>query len=141
MKTHIPRSLCAIAAAAALASALPLSAQAQPVPSYARSVDTIKGTISSFNGATTMYVRDVKGYIDDVTLHRGTIINPTGIRLEPGFRVTVTGHPNGKTFVANEIDTPYHAVSLQPYAYAPYAYPMYFGWQPWGWGPDDDGWR
>lgn len=32
-----------------------------------------------------MFVRDARGYLDNVTLHKGTIINPTGIRLEAGY--------------------------------------------------------
>jgi hypothetical protein len=76
-----------------------------------------------------MYVHDSKGYMDTVRLHKGTVINPTGIKLEPGFRVTIMGHPAGSVFVANEIDTPYHMVG----------YPGYYGYPYWGypyyWGP------
>ena len=136
MNTWVTRALPVIALIAALT---PVAARAQSLtPSYATPVDSIKGTISHFDGATTMYVRDERGYIDTVTLHKGTIINPTGIKLEPGYAVTVTGEPDGSTFVANEIDTPYHFVSVPyyPYAYDPYLYgplPYYglgFGW---GW--------
>jgi len=111
------------------------------MPSYAvTKVETIKGTISSFNGAYNMYVRDVRGYIDSVTLHQGTIINPTGIRLQPGYPVTITGRPSGSTFLADQIDTPYRITYAYGYpgyyGYPYYPYPAYglslgFGW---GWG-------
>lgn len=97
-------------------------AQQAPMPSYAvTKVETIKGTVSSFNGKYSMYVRDVRGYMDDVTLHQGTIINPTGIRLQPGYPVTITGRPNGSTFLADQIDTPFRMV----YGYGYPAYPAY----------------
>ncbi|HUN30163.1 MAG TPA: hypothetical protein VMV65_10195 [Alphaproteobacteria bacterium] len=145
MKSWVKRALRTIPAAAASIAilSLPTIAIAQPMPSYAVSkVETIKGTISSFNGAYTMYVRDVRGYIDDVTLHQGTIINPTGIRLQPGYPVTITGRPSGRTFLADEIDTPFRAVygyaypAYPYYGYPYYGYPAYglslgFGW---GWG-------
>ncbi|HTX55670.1 MAG TPA: hypothetical protein VMD47_01065 [Candidatus Acidoferrales bacterium] len=112
------------------------------MPSYAVSkVETIKGTISSFTGRYTMYVRDKRGYVDNVTLHQGTIINPTGIRLQPGMSVTITGRPSGSTFLADEIDTPYHYYGYAyPYPYYPYYGPYYgvglrfgWGWGGWGW--------
>jgi hypothetical protein len=144
MNSWVIRALRAIPAAAIfLALAIPPTGSAQPLPSYARPTgETIKGTISRFDGPTNMYVRDVRGYIDHVTLRQGTVINPTGIRLQPGFSVTVTGYNHGSTFVADEIDTPYHYYG---YAY-PYYYPYYYpypayglslgfgwGWGRWGW--------
>jgi len=90
-----------------------------------------------------MYVRDVRGFIDNVTLHQGTIINPTGIRLQPGYPVTITGRASGSTFLADQIDTPFHNYGYAypyygpVYAYPyPYPYPAYrinVGWG-WGWG-------
>ncbi|HTU68905.1 MAG TPA: hypothetical protein VMF11_01175 [Candidatus Baltobacteraceae bacterium] len=148
MSSWVNRALRVPAAAAAFISLaiIPAIALAQPMPSYAvAKVETIKGTISSFNGATTMYVRDVHGYIDDVTLHQGTIINPTGIRLQPGYPVTITGRPDGRTFIADEIDTPFRSYYGYAYPYyGPlYAYPPYslrlgFGW---GWGGGWGRWR
>ena len=149
MKSWVKRALRTLPAVAASITllGLPSLALAQPMPSYAvRKVETIRGTISSFNGAYTMYVRDNRGYIDDVTLHQGTIINPTGIRLQPGFPVTITGRPNGSTFLADQIDTPYRIVYGYGYPYYGYGYgypyPAYgpslgFGW---GWG-GRWGWR
>ncbi len=146
------RTLPAVAAFIAFASAPVIGAAQQPppipsyaVPSYAvKGLETIKGTISSFNGTTTIYVRDVRGYTDDVTLHRGTIINPTGIRLQSGYPVTITGHPSGSTFVADQIDTPFRPVygygypAYPYYSYPYYPYPAYslslgWGWGGWGW--------
>jgi hypothetical protein len=116
---------------------LVLAQQSAPMPPYAVGKDdVIRGTIANFDGATTVYVRDVRGYVDNVTLHKGTIINPTGIRLQPGYPVTISGHPDGSTFVADQIDTPFRAVyGYGPAYYGPYAYPVLgFGW---GW----HGWR
>ncbi len=146
MNTRVKRALQIIAAAAAalaviVAPSLGLAQQPAAMPTYATPArETIKGTISGFNGATTMYVRDVRGYVDNVTLHQGTIINPTGIRLQPGYPVAIYGRPSGSTFLADQIDTPFRTV----YAY-PYAYPAYYGYPAvrlgfgWGWG--GWGWR
>ncbi|MGC2128673.1 MAG: hypothetical protein WA629_01130 [Candidatus Aquilonibacter sp.] len=154
MKSWVKQALRAIPAVAASIAFLSLPAVGlaqQPMPSYAvTKLETIKGTISSFNGATTMYVNDVRGYIDDVTLHQGTIINPTGIRLQPGYPVTITGRPSGSTFLADQIDTPYRIVygygypAYYGYGYG-YGYPYYpypaFGLSVgWGWG-GGWGWR
>ena len=119
-------------------------AQDQQMPSYAiRRVETIHGTITGFDGKYTLYVRDVKGYVDHVSLHDGTIINPTGIRLQSGYPVTITGHADGSSFAADEIDTPYRKVYAAGYPYAyPYYGPYYPYWGPvglrvgfgWGWG-------
>lgn len=131
MKSWVKRALRVFPAAALIAAVIPVAAGAQeqaPIPSYARHVDQIKGTISSVDGAYTLHVRDVRGYVDTVSLHQGTVINPTGIRLVPGFSVTITGHPSGRVFVADEIDTPYHftpGVAYYPYAYYPYGYYPY----------------
>lgn len=122
-------------AAAALAGAIGLlsaaPASAQPVPSYAAGStdETIQGTISAINGPYNISVRDNRGFIDNVNLHQGTIINPTGLTLEPGFSVTILGHNDGKAFSANEIDTPYQTLSAVPIypAYGYYGYPY--------WGP------
>ncbi len=99
------------AAAAALSTAIvPVTALAQ-TPSFAHSPppnssDVINGTIASINGKYTITVHDDRGFIDDVHLHQGTIINPTGLTLAPGMRVTIFGYNAGSWFEANEIDTP-----------------------------------
>jgi hypothetical protein len=120
----------AIAAALALLPVAGLAQNNAPLPTYARPAgETIKGTIRNFDGKYKLYVRDTRGYIDDVTLHDGTIINPTGIRLQSGFPVTITGHTNGSTFEADVIDTPFKI----SYAYPYYGYPSY-GPYPYGYG-------
>ena len=115
----------------------------QPIPSYARADESIAGTISRVDG-TTIYVHDQRGFDDRVSLHDGTIINPTGLRLSRGQSVTIHGLSNGGTFEAAEIDTPYHMdYAYAPYpVYGPYGYPYAYGYPyggpwggPWGYGP------
>ena len=121
-------------AAATLAAAvvLFLTPAVQAQPAYAVHQESITGTVRSFDGQYTMYVRDRHGYLDRVQLHQGTIINPTGLTLQGGMQVTVYGRSEGQVFVADEIDTPYRYVPYYGYPY-PYAYPEWgvrFGW---GW--------
>jgi hypothetical protein len=122
-------------AAAALAGSLaPLAAGAQ-VPSYARSgPDTISGTIASIDGKYAISVRDDRGYIDNVSLHDGTIINPTGLTLAPGELVTIEGRPAGNTFVADEIDTPYRSYGYRYPVYPAYRFGVRFGGPGYGFG-------
>lgn len=118
--------------------AAPALAQAtdQNVPSYARpaapsSEETVRGRIESIPGKYQIEVRDDRGFIDNVSLHQGTIINPTGITLAPGMSVTIYGTPSGNEFIANEIDTPYN--ETYPYLYPyPYPYYPYYPYYPWG---------
>jgi hypothetical protein len=117
------KSFTAAVAALALAVpiAFPLVASAQDVPSYAQQGPPppedaqIRGRVVSFDGAYALGVRDDKGYLDNVQLHEGTIINPTGLTLAPGMIVSILGYPQGPVFSANEIDTPYTFVSGFPY--------------------------
>jgi hypothetical protein len=100
------------ALSAVVALALPAMAGAQNgYPSYAvGSQQSIKGTISSFDGQYSVLVQeDGKNYTDNVQMHEGTVINPTGIRLQPGMKVTVYGYANGSVFRADRIDTAYPA--------------------------------
>jgi hypothetical protein len=134
MESKSKTILRALLAATVLASTLlPIGARAQngSVPSYATREESIQGTISGFNGAHTVFVRDDRGYVDNITLRDGTVINPTGLRLATGQRVTVYGFTQGNTFVANQIDTPYSKYPAA-YAYGPppayYAYPGYYGY-------------
>ena len=86
----------------------------------------IHGRVSSFDGAYSLQVNDDRGFIDNVQLRQGTVINPTGIRLAPGMQVTIHGVNRGSAFAANVIDTPYQSYGAVPvYPYAPYAYPVY----------------
>ena len=108
-----------LAAAAALILAAPIAASAQGYPSYAASGQSadeqIRGRIASFDGAYSLSVRDERGFIDNVQLHQGTIINPTGLTLAPGMIVSVVGYNNGPFLSANEIDTPYQYDQGVPY--------------------------
>ncbi len=128
------RTLAALAALIALA---PLGAAAQPSPpdtptyaapppSYGSTDEVIHGRVSSFDGAYSLQVRDDRGFIDNVQLRQGTVINPTGIRLAPGMQVTIHGVNRGSAFAANVIDTPYQSYGAIPvYPYGPYVYPVY----------------
>jgi hypothetical protein len=105
---------------AALFLAAPLAASAQITPSYGEPVSNddeaqIHGRILSFDGAYNVQVRDEKGYVDNVQLHQGTIINPTGLTLAPGMVVSIMGYNAGPYFAANEIDTPYTFYGGYPY--------------------------
>jgi hypothetical protein len=110
---------------ALIALVAPLAAQAQDVPSYAQPAyvstdETIHGRIRSVDGAFNISVDDDRGFVDNVQLHQGTIINPTGLTLSQGMSVTIAGVNDGSTFGANEIDT--------PYSYAgPLPTPVYLG--------------
>jgi len=108
-----------IGALASLCMMLPLAAQAQDVPSYATqpySADqNIHGRVVGFDGGYDLSVRDEKGYVDNVRLHPGTIINPTGLTLAPGMVVSVIGYNAGSYFSANQIDTPYQFYGDYPY--------------------------
>jgi hypothetical protein len=108
------------ALAAALILAAPLAVNAQIVPSYgaeeAYDGDAqIHGRILNFDGAYSLEVRDEKGYVDNVRLHQGTIINPTGLTLAPGMVVSILGYNAGSYFAANEVDTPYTYYAGTPY--------------------------
>jgi hypothetical protein len=89
------------------------------LPSYATSPTSgdgqIRGRILSFDGGYVATVTDEKGYVDNVRLHQGTIINPTGLTLAPGMTVSVLGYDDGSYFSANEIDTPYTYYTGIPY--------------------------
>jgi hypothetical protein len=72
--------------------------------------------INSVDGKFGLTVRDNRGSLDRVTLHRGTIINPTGLQLEPGTTVSIIGHANSGTYDADTINAPLVAAnrSTQP---------------------------
>ncbi|HVA37868.1 MAG TPA: hypothetical protein VNJ51_09675 [Candidatus Dormibacteraeota bacterium] len=115
------RAALAAASLAFIASPLAASAQeppsyAQPgVPSYASQDEQIHGRIISFDGGYHLQVRDDRGYVDNVELHQGTVINPTGLTLAPGMVVSINGYNAGPYFAANEIDTPYVFYGAVPY--------------------------
>ncbi|HEX3466713.1 MAG TPA: hypothetical protein VHT05_01280 [Candidatus Elarobacter sp.] len=130
----IPRLLGAAIAATALIT--PAIVSAQDMPSYAvgEANQQIQGTVSSINDTWNITVSDSNGYSDSIELHQGTIINPTGLTLEPGMSVTIDGYADGSNFDAIEIDTPYQYQGPPPVA-------VYYGpgeWYPGyadGWGP------
>jgi len=103
-----------------------------PAPSYAtRSGDQrIDGTIADFDGKYAVRLRDRRGYLDSVTLHQGTVINPTGLTLRNGMPVTIYGYNAGRTFAANEIDAHLPPVVVVPGP--PVHVGLGFGWG-WGW--------
>jgi len=121
-----------IAAVMTLSFLAPSLAQAQDVPSYAQQPESeyngggdqqIRGRITSFDGGYSLTVRDERGYDDNVELHDGTIINPTGLTLEQGMVVSILGFNAGSYFAANEVDTPYTFYGGAPYyAGHPWAY-------------------
>ena len=119
MVRTLTTSLAALMLAAPLAAA-PLAAFAQDIPSYAQSADEapgdqqLRGRITDFDGGYNLTVRDERGFIDNVALHPGTIINPTGLTLAPGMTVSILGYNAGDAFAANEIDTPYTYSSGRP---------------------------
>jgi hypothetical protein len=126
----------AAAALAIMGLVLPTVASAQDIPSYAQPSrdESIHGRIASVNGTFNISVRDDRGFIDNVELHQGTIINPTGLTLVAGMTVTILGAANGGAFEATEIDTPYNYDGPLPE-------PVYLGpgwWYPgygYGYGP------
>src|SRR5271154_7151768 len=118
-----------LAAVAALALLAPVAVQAQDVPSYsqpeAQAADQqIRGRVTAFDGGYNLEVRDENGYLDNVVLHDGTIINPTGLTLAPGMVVSILGYNAGSYFTANEVDTPYTYYAGVPY-YAGHAWNYY----------------
>jgi hypothetical protein len=131
--TMTTKTLLAAAFAGAISLFSMLPAAAQSVPSYAsaHTDETIQGTIASVDGPYAISVRDSRGFVDSVTLHQGTIINPTGLTLAAGQSVTILGQNAGSTFSANQIDTPYTNLALVP------VYPGYYGYpyRGFGYGP------
>ena len=128
--TNALKALSAAALAGTLGLLAVSPAAAQSVPSYANPTtdETITGTVAAINGQYNISVRDAHGYLDNVTLHPGTIINPTGLTLAPGLSVSIVGHNAGGTFSANEIDTPYQSLSAVPvYLYPAYPYGPAYG--------------
>jgi hypothetical protein len=136
---RIPIAAFLAAALAAGGVALPGPALAQDLPSYAQPApasqdETITGRIEAVVDAFHFTVRDDRGFVDNVQLHQGTIINPRGLTLEGGMSVTIIGRNAGAYFDAVEIDTPYSYSGEVPS-------PAYYGagwWYPgydYGFGP------
>lgn len=128
----MPRNRIAMYATCALvcAGVEPLAAAAQ-TPSYATRTETITGSITSVQSVNHLVVADDRGYTDDVTLRANATIGSSGLRLEPGQRVTIDGSAAGRTFVATRIATsarvsaaPASGYSAPAYYPAPVYYPV-----------------
>ena len=93
---------------------LPLAAPADTF-NYAISSGerTIHGTIVSIDGKYGLTVHDDHAGIEGVTMHRGTVIDPTGLQLKPGMHITIAGRADERTFNANEIDAPAEYLEAQ----------------------------
>jgi len=111
---NIQNALIAAVAAAALIT--PAIASAQDVSYADGGNQQIQGTVAAINGVWNISIDDANGYTDSVQLEQGTIINPTGLTLEPGMNVTVDGYADGPNFDALEIDTPYQYQGPAPVA-------------------------
>ena len=134
----IKRSLALVAllVLAALVVPAPAFAQASPSVQYEQVAgsEVVTGRIS----AAQPYNLWIGGV--HVNMHDGTIINPTGLTLQPGMRVRILGYWNGDgTFEANQIDAQqpqvsYYNPASYPNAAQPYATVTYYG--PNGYSPN-----
>jgi hypothetical protein len=116
----------------------PMGAQPATPPSYSAPApgETISGHITAVTGKYTLQLRDNRGFIDNVVLHQGTIINPRGLTLAPGMQVSINGSNAGSAFQANQIDAPYTVALVPGYGYAaPFYGSLGIGFGGWGWGP------
>jgi len=125
----------------------PRPSYALPEPTYAQK-DYIRWTLNGFDGQWIVYMHDAHGYNDHISLHQGTVINPTGTRLVEGMQVVVYGYSDHGTYQANRIDvlnwqafTPYPGYNVgygYGYGYGYGGYPYYGGFYPGfygGWYP------
>lgn len=87
---------------------LPAHASIASAAEVAVAQTQLQGTITEIVGKYDVRVKTARGNIADVTLRQGTIINPSGMTLRPGVRVTVLGSGNADSFAAAQIDTPFH---------------------------------
>ncbi|HEY0381247.1 MAG TPA: hypothetical protein VGC72_03515 [Candidatus Elarobacter sp.] len=88
------------------AGALALSVLA-PCLASADAQSRLAATVTDFHGKYEIVVRDERGRTVNVKLHPGTIINPAGLRLERGMKLSILGQAADGTFAAGEIDTAY----------------------------------
>ena len=120
---------------ASAALAVTFAVAALPMAASAQAEDQeLQGTVQSINSTFNITVLDSNGNLDNVELHQGTVINPTGLTLAPGMNVTIDGYDDGSQFDANVIQTPYQYSGPAPT-------PVYYGagwWYPgyaYGYGP------
>ncbi len=100
---------CTALVCAALAFAAPVAASAEPaVPSAPATAAhaQLVAQITNFSGKYGITVRDAKGALVTVQMHRGTVIEPVGLRLDVGMRVALTGSVRDGVFQADRIDVP-----------------------------------
>ena len=94
-------------------------AQSGPPPSYARPAadappETIHGRIAAFDGEQNIQVNDDRGFVANVRVRRSTIVQPNGMHLASGMRVTIVGVNRGSVLAANEIDVLVDRPQQQP---------------------------
>ena len=99
-RTVYPRTVSPLLSAAYNGNGVGSGANApysKMVPSYAAASkdQAVRGIVASYDGKYVLQVRDRAGYLDNVRLHQGTIINPTGLPLQNGMRVVVFGYNAG----------------------------------------------
>ncbi len=118
------RALLHLAALAAFAVlALPSAAQAQPYSSGPYQYDQNSGDYITGRIATSQPYNVWLGGNNGlhVRLHGGTVIAPTGTRLQSGMRVRIWGSWNGDgTFEANQIDVLPDSATVRRYPNDPY---------------------
>ena len=103
MKHRVMKHRILIAALVLAAASAPLVGSAQPGP-YPHHWDhanrSTSGRIAAVSGGS-FQLRSGQ----TVFLHQGTVINPTGITLQPGMMVAVNGSPAGDGNInADEVD-------------------------------------
>jgi hypothetical protein len=81
----------------------------------------VSGRVTWFDGRFDLQVRDDRGFIDNVQLRQGTVINPTGLTLRTGMPVQIRGRNRGFVLGAEQIDSPGRSQSApaRPQALAP----------------------
>jgi hypothetical protein len=91
------------------------------VPANADGNETVSGRITWFDGRFDLQIRDDRGFIDNVQLRQGTVIDPTGLTLRTGMRVQIRGRNRGSVLVAEQIDSPVRPQSATARPQAPAA--------------------
>jgi hypothetical protein len=76
------------------------------VPANDAGNEVVSGRIAWFDGRFDLQIRDDRGFIDNVQLRQGTVINPTGLTLRTGMPVQIRGRNRGFVLVAEQIDSP-----------------------------------
>jgi hypothetical protein len=109
MTTISPKLHRAALVCAALAFVAPVAAGAEPAAPSApvtAARDHLVAQITNFSGKYGITVRDAKGALVTVQMHRGTVIEPVGLRLDIGMQVALTGSVRDGVFQADRIDVP-----------------------------------